>query len=303
MRTVVKHAAERILLRGGLASLARVLIRNRSLILAYHNIVPSGSAAFGDQSLHLSESNFARQLDVLTDTHDVVSLPSVLEGRNGTGRGRVAITFDDAYQGATTVGVRELAARGLPATVFVAPAFVGGGAFWWDALADPATGAVRDSLREQALADHRGEDHRVRAWAEAQSVPLRAPPAYATVASEEELHHAASTPGITLASHTWSHPNLTRLSTGEIMTELRRPLTWLEERFPDVIRWLTYPYGLCSSAVEDAAATVGYEAALLVEGGWVPRTLRSRHRVPRLNVPAGMSADGFALRLAGVMAR
>ena len=38
-------------------------LRGRRLILAYHNIIPTGSAPVGDRSLHLPLDEFAAQLD------------------------------------------------------------------------------------------------------------------------------------------------------------------------------------------------------------------------------------------------
>jgi hypothetical protein len=38
------------------------------------------------------------------------------------------------------LGIPELVRRGLPATVFVAPALLDQRAFWWDRLANPTTG-------------------------------------------------------------------------------------------------------------------------------------------------------------------
>ncbi len=303
MRATVKRIAERLLLHAGPAHVARVLHRGRSLVLAYHNIVPDGEAPFGDRSLHLPRHQFARHLDLLEATHDIVSLPELIHRPPQNGKPRAAITFDDAYRGAVTEGVAELSARGLPATIFVAPAFVGGKSFWWDALADPEHGAVREDIRRRGLEVYCGQDARIREWAETQSMALRSPPEHAVAATERELRDACVRPEISLASHTWSHPNLARLSGEEVEVELRESLEWLRARFACVIPWLTYPYGLCSRRAQQVAADVGYEAALLVAGGWVPRPVSARHALPRLNVPASMSTDGLALRLAGLSLR
>ncbi len=302
MRAALKHATEIVLLRGGPASIARMLNRAGSLILAYHNVVPRGDSATGDTSLHLDQELFAAQLDELSRTHDVVPLPSLLEARTRGNRPRAAITFDDAYRGATTTGVEELAARALPATIFVAPAFVGGRPFWWDVLADPRTGTVPETLRRRGLEECRGRDREVLAWAGSESLPTSVPPPHATGSTVEELEYAASVPGITLASHTWSHPNLTRLTRDEMHAELTRPLAWLRERFANVLPWLSYPYGLSAPAVETEAARAGYRAALLVSGGWISERSPSDYALPRLNVPAGLSMRGFRLRTAGLLA-
>jgi peptidoglycan/xylan/chitin deacetylase (PgdA/CDA1 family) len=272
------------------------------VVLAYHNIVPDEELVYGDRSLHLPRREFARQLELIGETHEVVPLDSLQEGGPGRGgRPRAVITFDDACQGAVTVGVEELTRRGLPATIFVAPAFVGGRSFWWDALA--AEGGLAESVRAEALDALRGEDARIRAWARGAGVPVHEVPAHQTAASEEQLAAATRSPaGITLASHTWGHPNLARLEPAEVMEELVRPLAWLRERFSAVVPWLTYPYGLYSPAVERAAGEAGYAGALRVEGGYCIGRGSRDYRLPRLNVPAGISVNGFELLVSGVTA-
>lgn len=301
MRAFLKRVAERTLLATGAANLLRRAAPRGGLVLAYHNIIPHGELPGGDRSLHLSRRDFAAQLDILQREVDVVPLTELLEPVADGSRPRVAITFDDAYRGAVTAGVEELRTRSLPATIFVPPAFVGGRSFWWDSAADPVSG-LSQAARGHAIESCAGQDDLVRAWAASAGLPLQAPPAHAVAASEEELQRALEYPGLTLGSHTWSHPNLTRLNDAELADELSRPLGWLRERFARVIPWLTYPYGLTDGRVERAAERAGYEAALRVDGGWLGPS-PSRYSLPRLNVAAGLSAAGFRLRLAGLFCR
>jgi peptidoglycan/xylan/chitin deacetylase (PgdA/CDA1 family) len=126
-------------------------------------------------------------------------------------------------------------------------------------------------------------------------------PAYCRGASEGELRSAAEQPGITLASHSWSHPNLAALSPAELEDELVRPLVWLRERFTGILPYITYPYGCYSPEVERAAAAAGYRAALRIEGGWLRNGAANRYAIPRLDVPSGVSISGFRLRCSGVL--
>ena len=139
----------------------------------------------------------------------------------------------------------------------------------------------------------------MRAWAAAVGMGKRPLPAYMKVASEARLAQALPR-GITLASHSWSHPALSALPADELAPELARPLAWLRERFPGTLDWISYPYGATSPAVERAAHAAGYAAALRVDGGWI-RPGAERYDLPRLNVPAGMSLRGFEIRAAGIV--
>jgi peptidoglycan/xylan/chitin deacetylase (PgdA/CDA1 family) len=199
-----------------------------------------------------------------------------------------------------TIGVEELARRAVPATFFVVPTFVGGGPFWWDALASGERLGLDRNLRERAISDWGGRDGDVRRWAEAGGLRRGPVPECALAASEEELHAATRNPGITLASHSWSHPNLVRLAPAELREELGWSLRWLQERHTSVIPWLSYPYGLASRSAEVAAAAAGYTAALALGGGCFTPGRGNRYGLPRLNVPAELSANGFVLWTSGL---
>lgn len=302
MRSLVKRVVENILVHAGPGALGRRLHRGRGLILAYHNVLPPGTQASGDLPLHLPFAAFTAQLDLLERHAEVVPLPSLLTPPPADApRPRVAITFDDAYRGAATIAVEELVRRGFPATIFVAPAFIGGREFWWDAFGGPGRG-LDPSFRAQALGAWRGEDSRIRAEAAARGIAANEPPASLRTATDAELAEAARAPGVTFGSHTWSHPNLAALEDSEVPAELERPAKWLADRFSCAIPWLSYPYGLASPVTERLAVDAGYEAAVRVTGGWLPARTAPRYALPRCSVSAGMSANGFALRLAGMLA-
>lgn len=288
----------------GLPAALRTAYRHHVMVLAYHNIVPDGESIIGDRSLHLERRQFARQLDWIRRTYDVVPLTAIFDDQQTRGRPRAVITFDDAYRGAVVAGVQELVDRDMPATIFVAPAFVGGRPFWWDVLAAERGSALSAEVRQYAVDVLDGRNDRVLAWARENNVMIRRVPSHQTVATEEELASCARLGKITLGSHTWSHPNLSRvLTTSDLEAELRIPLEWLQSRFECAIPWLTYPYGIASNDAAGAARRVGYHGALLVSGGLAKRTElnRRRYMMPRLNVPSGLSLDGLALRSTGML--
>jgi peptidoglycan/xylan/chitin deacetylase (PgdA/CDA1 family) len=124
-------------------------------------------------------------------------------------------------------------------------------------------------------------------------------------ASWDAIRRAASLPGISIASHTRTHPNLASLELEVLAEELAGSRAELQQMIPESRPWLAYPYGLCSPAVERAAADAGYEAAFRVTGGVLRGgdPLPSRFALPRLNIPAGLSLRGFRLRAAGLLGR
>jgi peptidoglycan/xylan/chitin deacetylase (PgdA/CDA1 family) len=295
----LKRTAKRLLVAGGATELLRLYRRRDTLVLAYHNIVPDGVPLFGEVGLHMPRAQFAEQLDILARTCDVVPLRDVTRERAG-GKPRVAITFDDAYRGAVTLGAAELAARGLPATVFVPPHFLGR-SFWWDAIEWPGGMGSGGPLRERAFSELGARDELVRRAALESGLSVGEPPDYALCASEDDLRRALAMAPLSLGSHSWSHPSLPALGAAELREELERPLHWLLERFERVEPTLAYPYGQFSDAVARAAREVGYKSAVRVGGGWIRKVAADPYRLPRLHVPLSLSADGFTLATAGLV--
>lgn len=299
--STIKNFVERSLVGTGVSAMIRRRRIGQTLVLAFHNIVPNGERATGDLSLHLPQRLFARLLDSLAETHEVVPLTSALQPEADPRRPRIAITFDDAYAGALNAGVDEVVRRGLPATIFVTPSFVDGGMFWWDTIADPTTGEVPAALREHCLWALAGRSEDVKRWGDAEGLVRYDVPSHQRGASQREIARAAAIPGITLGNHTWSHANLAALTPEEVATELTDTTTWLGERFDSVIPWVTYPYGLHSERVLRVASAAGLEAGMRVDGGWMDQTAaEDPFRLPRLNVPSGLSVAGFQLRTSGL---
>lgn len=300
MKADLRRSAEWLLARSSGPLRLRRGWLGQTLLLAYHNIVPNGEEVVGERSLHLSQRSFADQLDALTRTHEIVSIESLVDGRPRSRKPRAVITFDDAYRGAVRAGVSELAKRGLPGTIFVAPGFVPNGSFWWDRLAGPQ-GMVAEDVRTTAMKQMRGIDSEIRKRAVDTHVQENALPVHALAATLDELKETAAIPGITLGSHSWAHPNLAELTTAEVETELRESLDWIRAHFSNVVPWLSYPYGLFTPEVERVAERVGYAGAVTISGGWLKPDHERRFAVPRLNVPSGVTLSGFSLRSCGIV--
>ncbi len=295
IRQRAKAAAE-LVLRFGLRGPVRM--RGRALVLAYHNVVPDALASRGDRSLHLSQSAFLSQLDFIQTHCHVVPLTAVLDGATTADLPTVAITFDDAYRGAVEWAVPALVSRGLDSTLFVAPGLLERTSFWWDEFAD-GLGGVPDALRTKILELDAGQPRAGRTTAASRRPAAPLPECYGC-ASEAQVRGLSELQCVRIGAHSWSHPNLARISPEALELELRRPLGWLGALKGGAVSILAYPYGLHSGAVRRAARLAGYSAALCVDGGWLPPNLGDRWNVPRYNVPAGISQAGFAIRLSGI---
>ena len=104
----------------------------RVLILSYHRVVKD-FAAEKDRSLYqlnISQATFRSHLEVLQQTHDVVSIDdalSVIDGSRSAKRDVAVITFDDGYRDVYTYAFPVLRDMRMPAIVYVPSAFVGSG--------------------------------------------------------------------------------------------------------------------------------------------------------------------------------
>lgn len=311
---LVKSFLELIAVASGIAFLVRSARRKDILILAYHNVVPDDQPSFGEESLHLKQSAFGKQLDLLTETHDVLPLEELyapIRISMNTGgfknrlrrRPRAVITFDDAYRGALTVGLQELSERQLPATMFVAPGCLGDKTFWWDVLTRSDEHSISRSLRELALTKYAGKNDIIVKELVGPTVSVNGEcPDHTRSVAIEELHTVLEYEQLTLGSHSWSHPNLQQLDGDELTTELQKPKTWLREQFGDrVLPVVSYPYGRADRKVWKKTKEIGYKMGLMIDGGWAKDPIPNRHSVPRINIPSGLSDRGFLLRTSGVL--
>ena len=297
MRTLAKRVVEGLATRSPATAIARRLHRSSVAVIAYHNVVPSDEARHGDVSLHLPLPTFIAQIERLASSHRLLDLDQAADEAGAQPRGRPAavITFDDAYRGAILHAAPVLRHRGIPAVVFVSPGLVEARTTWWDDLGE--AGKLDEETRSRALNELGGQAGPVREWARTGSEQTSLPRSYG-IASEEEIRQCAGG-GITIGSHAWGHEHLPSLDEGELRDNLLRSLQWIRRFGDDASEWLALPYGAGSDAVVQAALRVGHRGVLRIEGGlWNPN--RQRSLVPRINVPAGLSARGLEMRTSGL---
>ncbi len=310
-RLEAKRAVEWLLVTSGVANRAITQAGRNGVVLAFHNIVADGARVAGDRSLHMPRGLFAGMIRELSRRGAFVPLDEMVWSASTTRSLHFAVTFDDAYLGAVTHGIDVLHALHVPATVFVAPGLLGQASTWWDDIGEyfggeipplkrdvwldgPAAGRADAIRAEFAITDGAHDAGRRAAVGDA-----------AVIASREQLLRAAQHDGVTLGSHTWSHPNLAALASNPTLAqvlheELTQPLEWLRQSGARMVPMLAYPYGRWSDAAANAVSAAGYRAAFRVDGGALGSIAQTPFALPRINVPAAMSANGLLLRVAGL---
>ncbi|HUF29317.1 MAG TPA: polysaccharide deacetylase family protein [Gemmatimonadaceae bacterium] len=274
--------------------------RAGAAIFAFHNVAPDdGVSERSDRSLHITSSDFQDYLAVIADGHSVVPLAEIADRvrQRRSVDGLAALTFDDAYHGALTHGVRAMARRGVPSSVFVvSDAAAAPSPFWWDLLG--TDGAVQAPVRERALHVLRGDRDAVLAHYPVKDHEV---PAALMPASWREVR-AAVRAGCTVGSHTVSHRNLAALDAAALREELERSRAEIGAALGTAPTEISYPYGLHNDAVIEAARYAGYQTGVtmrfaLATGDDDPLAL------PRISVPAGISIPALECWAAGIRLR
>lgn len=277
----------------GLPAVAR-RARQAGVILGFHNVVPLSLAPAGDPGVHLSLEAFTDQVSWLARHYRVIPLGEIVD-RLAAGRslrGLAAITFDDGYAGTLHYAWPLLLQLGLPATCFLVAGQPGAAPFWWD----HPTAALADSDdREHWLTIHRGDGPAIHA-----TLPAPTPPIPSShLSARWEAVSLASTTGLTLGVHSYTHRNLTRLDSHELEHELLSSRDAIRQRTGISPEFFAYPYGRWDRRIRDAVQQAGYRAAVTLDYGLVTPGA-DPWALPRVNVPASIRPSAFEAWAAGL---
>jgi peptidoglycan/xylan/chitin deacetylase (PgdA/CDA1 family) len=266
-------------------------VRPRALVLAYHRI---GEPEFDPFGQAVAPGTFARHLDVLQSNYRVRSLGELLRGlrERRVEDGTVVVTFDDAYADVLLAGAPIAAETEVPLHLFVpVQPILDGSPFWWDRLAAALlTDGTRTSETRQTLqselkplpAEERARrlDELFGERGQDEAADLGRP------MTPEEVATFTSMPGMSIGSHTLSHPVLGTLSAEEQRRELAESRSGLQELIGKEVDTVAYPYGKPADLNRDTArlaAEAGYDAGFTTVAQ--PLTSRcDRFLLPRLAV-------------------
>ena len=229
-------------------AVARVASRpdpaTRRIVLCYHSVHPNRQYASSTPEL------FERQVEWLKAHCRVTTLADVVTNRNtDSGTPLVAITFDDGYEDNHSYALPILSKHGVPATFFITAGLVN---------RDPTVLRRLQWLWGCDLDD---------------IVPL-------DWAQVRELHAS----GMDIGSHTYSHPNLARLSAVEAEHELRRSREVISDQLGVAVDLFAYPFGKpavhFTTTTTDVVRAQGYRMAAAVTFRGV-RDSDSVYSIPR----------------------
>ncbi|HEX9444688.1 MAG TPA: polysaccharide deacetylase family protein [Candidatus Binatia bacterium] len=320
---------------GALSALGRLQRQKkpRLVILMYHSV---GGSALVPPALSVSKKNFAGQLRYLKRHFELISLEravELIEAGEPPTHDMAAVTFDDGFHDNYETAFPILRRYRCPATIFVATGPIAGGDPLWPMKLylwfkntrarrcelppeESPAGAPRvfelgtDRERRAALKAaetllcRSGLSERDRMLAEIAGklgfAPADGPSAGPAMLTWAELREMADA-GVTIGSHTVSHPSLSALGRSEALAELADSKASLESHLGRPVRFFAYPFGELehfNAEVQSLVGAAGYDAACTaVRGANEPSTDRfGLFRVGVLDDPPAV----FAFKLAGV---
>jgi peptidoglycan/xylan/chitin deacetylase (PgdA/CDA1 family) len=291
----------------------------RLCILNYHRILAAPDPLLDTEP---SADAFHWQMQLLAECFNVLALPDALaaleEGRLPPRA--VCITFDDGYRSVHDLALPILREFDLPATVFVATAFIGAGNMWNEKILD----AVRKlpeapvDLAEVGLGTRTiaSLEDRQRLLQELTERAKYLPPAERLALTEQLAALAGPGPGdalmltpemirtmaasrIEIGAHTVSHPILCSLDDASARAEIGQCREDLEAIVGRPVRYFAYPNGKPGVDYDERhtrmAREAGYEAAFSTVVGAATRQ-NDPYQLPRSR-PWERNRTLYALRL------
>lgn len=292
-------------------------------ILAYHRVFETNGAGTIDcPNISATPKGFARQMRHVAKHYQAVAMPEVLEAieRNvPLPKHSVLITFDDAYTDFAEVAWPILKQFRIPATLFVPTAYPDHPelTFWWDRLYLAFAKTTRTELRESPLGPlplKGPEDRRRSLLALLKYVPSRPyeaalrtidsvcsqlvqqPPNGAAVLTWNQLRQLAND-GVTLGSHTRTHPILTQISAIQIREEIRKSQQDLKREIGYALPIFCYPNGDHNDVVTKILRAEGISLAFTVLPGENRLDSADLLRLRRTCIWPRTSLPVFCLRL------
>jgi peptidoglycan/xylan/chitin deacetylase (PgdA/CDA1 family) len=292
-------------------------------ILAYHRVCETkGTHTIACPNTSATPEGFTRQMRHVAKHYRAVAMPEVLDAieRNVPLPQRsVLITFDDAYTDFAEFAWPILKQFRLPATLFVPTAYPDHPelTFWWERLNQAFTNTTRTVLRESpfgtlplAKADQRRRslltlvqyiptiphDAAMRMVDAVCAQLVEGPASGAAVLSWNQLRQL-SNDGVTLGSHTRTHPIMTQISPIQIREEIKRSQQDLKREIGFALPIFCYPNGDHNDIVTRIVRAEGISLAFTVLPGENRLDSADLLRLKRICIWPRTTLPVFCLRL------
>ena len=326
LRAAAAPLAKTALLRtGGYAAIRRLFPSGRLAILRYHAICGPEGYSYADPAICITPDCFERHVAYLAREYRVLRMEDAA-GRIAAGeplpRNAVVITFDDGYAD-NLAAARILHKYGATATFYItAGCLAGGEPFWPAELRHLLNGvpAPRIELRsgsvalELDLADasaRAGALRRLTKTFKSHPIPVREElrRQLRTLAASSEMPRVMLTwdevremraLGMTIGSHTMTHPNLPSAGLSAAAQEIADSKARLERELGEPVTMFSYPNGgaerYCTPELQRLVAEAGFAAAVTSRNAFAGAT-SNLFGLERIEVEERLEDLVFALEL------
>ncbi len=292
-------------------------------ILAYHRVAElRDTPAVDSRGISATPAVFAGQMQHLARHYHVIGVPQFLNAiENGAPlpKRAVLITFDDAYTDFAEIAWPILKCFQLPATMFVPTSYPDHPerAFWWDKLHQAFKATARTELcgtpfgdlpllnseeKRRALRmvqDHCTtipDDEAVRLVDYVCSELTKGLVYYGSVLSWDQLRRLANE-GLTLGSHTRTHPIMTEVTPDRMREEIRGSQEDLKREIGTALPILCYPNGNHNDTVISILKDEGIRLAFTTLSGENKSESLDLLRLRRVVITPRTSIAVFCARL------
>ena len=250
----------------GLTTFVAWWYRKRVVFLCYHGVTKRPTPSPEDPGgLHVNAHRFAMHLDFLQRHYHVIPLREYIKAQHSASTlpdYSLVLTFDDGFRNFLTVAAPMLAARNMPATVFL--------------ITDKAGEESGNHLPSTWTPE---DDNRYLSWAEARILKQGQ--------------------DIQFGSHTCSHSGLLTLSTEDTDRELLHSYNDLVSNLTVETPTLSYPKGQYSTLLANEASKVGYACAVTTDRG--PNEINhDLYTLGRTLIGDNDDEASFAVRVSGL---
>jgi peptidoglycan/xylan/chitin deacetylase (PgdA/CDA1 family) len=306
LRRLVRHAWIVLLYCTGMLWWAKYRIRQRGAItvLTFHRVLDEAAyrSTNSVRGMVMRARTFQSLCAYVARHCDAVAVLDSAHAMPGSGKLRVAFTFDDGWADTATTAFPIAQQFRIPIAVFVCPSLLGQHSPFWPEravgflkLSKPAN-EVDEALESLKQADPRARQEMLTELA--RTAGLEVPPD-GQCDSMMDWHqtHTLREAGVTFGSHSDTHPILTQASSEEVRLELSRSKEQIEQELHGPCVVLAYPNGNCSPEICKLASNCGFRYAFTTRPGiWTEDG--DPLRVPRMNV-----WEGTAVSITGSFSR
>jgi peptidoglycan/xylan/chitin deacetylase (PgdA/CDA1 family) len=302
-KTVLRKTAAVLLHYSGILSILLTRRTDRTVILAYHHVLPKRSdlLRFIQPSMYVTVRNFEKHLAFLAKHYTVIPLEDL--DRHNDGKRRCAITFDDGWFDSYRYAYPLLRKYDIPATVFVATNLIGTHEWPWPdrmcyylhnaprGLLENTLTLLEDEMRRSEekkgvsfrsftnkfqLADAVvsfmkslpvGETDRIAGKIDESMPGLRRRLAEDRPWLNWKEVLEMSEGRISFGAHTHNHRILTRMSTGDAEKEITHSKEVLSRRLGKPVEAFSYPNGGYDEKIVDMVRENGFKLAVTTRKG------------------------------------